>query len=620
MPDHSRLAAAACLLSALMPTLARADPPPPAERAHLYSTYEAETIDSVLEALAARVDPEPEGKTIERIDVVPLEIFEARDKLPQWLNVVHARTRPFVIRREVLLHAGDAYRQVLADDTLRNLRHLDPLSVVLVVTAAGSRPDRVRVVVITKDVWSIRADWSVVATNGGTELLALRPAEWNVAGTHHRAEGLLSLAPSSYTLGLGYTVPRLVGSRIAVVTYADVVLNRASGAPEGSHGGVIAGEPLFSGPTRWAWDGDTSWSDYVARRYVNAQPSVYKDPATGLTVPFEYRTHQYSAAYTVTRSFGWDVKHDIVIGVNYTSAWYRADSPGADPRTLADFVAANVPVSDTRAGPSIQYHSYTKRYVRLLDFESLALQEDAGLGHEVVVRAYPSLRAFGASVDLVGVYAGLQYTFAVRDGLFRVLFSSTTEHNGEHTLSAAINPAAHLVTPTIANAGRLVVDTTILYRWRDYLNVKGACPQLVSYAPFQSCDTFLGGNNRLRGYPTNFFVGKDLVAYNVEARTRPVDVLTCQLAGVAFYDVGDAFNGFSHLHPYQSVGFGLRGLFPWLGRVVFSADIGFPVERPIDPSTGAPVPPYGFIVSFGQAFPVPTVALPSILPTGQSAW
>jgi hypothetical protein len=63
------------------------------------------------------------------------------------------------------------------------------------------------------------------------------------------------------------------------------------------------------------------------------------------------------------------------------------------------------------------------------------------------------------------------------------------------------------------------------------------------------------------------------------------------------------------------VGFGLRALLPQLDRLVFRADIGFPVERPLD--HGAPIPPLGFLVTFGQAFGVPTVAPTPVLPTGQ---
>jgi hypothetical protein len=144
------------------------------------------------------------------------------------------------------------------------------------------------------------------------------------------------------------------------------------------------------------------------------------------------------------------------------------------------------------------------------------------------------------------------------------------------------------------------VDGTLLYRYQNYLNVT----------------SILGGGDRLRGYPTNFFVGPSVMSYNVELRTRPVELFSMELAGVAFYDVGDAFSAWSNFVPYQSVGVGIRTLFPWLDRTVFQADIGFPIERPLD-STGTPIPPYSFILSFGQAFSTPTIAPQPVLPTGQ---
>ena len=134
-------------LSWLWPAVAMAEPPPPAQRAQVYSAYEQQTIDEVLHALRAQRDPNPEGKTVEDVVVVPLEVFEPRDPVPQWLNVFHVTTRKAVIRRELLLHVGDKYAQVLVDDTLRNIRRLPELSLVLVLTATGTTPDRIRVVV-----------------------------------------------------------------------------------------------------------------------------------------------------------------------------------------------------------------------------------------------------------------------------------------------------------------------------------------------------------------------------------------------------------------------------------------------------------------------------------------
>lgn len=597
--------AALALLAATAP--ARADgPPPPAERRQVYSPYEQQTIDEVLKDLHQTPAQSPEGKIVESVEVVPLDVFEPRDVLPTWLNAFHVTTRKYVIAREVLLHPGDRYSQVLVDDTIRNLRRLPgvpQLSLVVIVPTVGSTPDHVRLVVITKDVWSLRLNWNVVGTLGGFDELAFEPAETNFLGTHQIVGAAFVLEPSAYTIGATYTAPRLGTSRVAMQAAANVMINRDTGAAEGTYGQLVAGQPLFSGKTPWAWDSSVAWQDVIQRRYENAQPVYFYDPDTGQAVPFQYRSRVFAANYEVTRSFGWDVNHDFTFGVGLSRGVYQVGFPTANPKTLADFARAAVPVSDTRVGPSVQYHTYEMRFVRVIDFDTLALQEDYRLGHDIVVRVYPSFRAFGSSRDVLGLYAAAQYTWAVRDGLFRVAVQSTTEPEIDRIADASLVPFAHLVTPTIGSFGRIVVDGTLLWRWRNYLNQT----------------TILGGDDRLRGYPTNFFLGQNVLSYNVEFRTRPVEVFSMELGGVAFFDAGDAFTAWNQLVPYQSVGVGARTLFPWLDRTVFRVDLGFPMEHPIDPSTGARIPPLNFLITFGQAFSTPTVAPPPVLPTGQTA-
>ena len=163
-------------------------------------------------------------------------------------------------------------------------------------------------------------------------------------------------------MGLGYFVPRLGDSRVAVVSSADVMVNRQTNALEGSYGQLVAGEPLYSGRTEWAWDSTVAWQDVVTRRYTNAQLSEYVDPTTGGRLPFQFRTRTYLASYELTRSFGWDVNHDFTLAASINRAVYDVNAPpGTDPQTVADFVSQNVPVSDTRVGPSLQYHTYQMR-------------------------------------------------------------------------------------------------------------------------------------------------------------------------------------------------------------------------------------------------------------------
>ena len=207
-------------------------------------------------------------------------------------------------------------------------------------------------------------------------------------------------------------------------------------------------------------------------------------------------------------------------------------------------------------------------------------------GHDVVLRAYPGFRALGSTRDVLGLYGAAQYTWAVRDGLFRVLVQSDDRasiHARTMRISdAALQPAAHLVSPTIAGLGRIVLDGAFLYRWRNFLNQ-------INY---------LGGDDRLRGYPTNFFVGANVLAYNVEARNASGGDPVVPARGRRLLRRGDAYTSSAQFHPYQSVGVGLRGLFPWLDRTVFRVDFGFPLQRPIDPTTGAPIPPFAFLLSF----------------------
>lgn len=139
----------------------------PSTRAFSYSAYEEATIAAALAELGLSRAAAPEGRTVEAVEVVRLEVVEARDPAPRFLNVFHVVSRDQVVRREVLLRPGDVYRQTLADESRRLLAALPQLSLVLVVAAEGSAGG-VRLVVVTKDVWSLRLNWDLALTSGGS--------------------------------------------------------------------------------------------------------------------------------------------------------------------------------------------------------------------------------------------------------------------------------------------------------------------------------------------------------------------------------------------------------------------------------------------------------------------
>jgi hypothetical protein len=582
-----------------LPATARAEGEPKSVTGG-YSPYEKASIDQAVAKLGTSADPDPEGKVVEGIDIVTLDVIEPRDPAPSFLNAFHATTRRYVIERELLLAPGEPFRGVLCDETARNLRQLPQLSLVVCTATRAKAEGQVRVLVITKDVWSLRLGWDGLYVGGGLESLQLVPTEMNLGGSHQIAFLRYVYQPESQSATLGYRIPRLAGRRIGLSAESGIIWNRR-GEPEGSAGALGVSHPLYSARSEWAWAVGSLWRHEILRRYENAK--LVFDPKG---VPWAYRAERSAVGGNITRSFGWAMKNDITFGTEMNIRVYHPPdvltrtSPISQgepdyrtrgqviplPSDVASFTASNVPTSDTRVGPYLQYRGYTSNFLRVLDMETLGLQEDYRLGHDVALRLYPIAKALGSTRDFLGTLAAAQYTVGLGDGIARAAVESTIEAE-EHRLSdATIDASLRIVTPRLG-VGRLVFDGVAQNRYRNYMNRT----------------SYLGGSDRLRGYPSNFFSGKDVVAYNVEFRSRPVEILSCQLGGAAFYDAGHAANGFDRLRMRHAVGVGLRMLFPQLDRLVFRWDIGFPLEPGLDRG----VSPLSFSVAFEQAFSVPSV-------------
>ncbi|MET0591181.1 MAG: hypothetical protein ABW133_00675, partial [Polyangiaceae bacterium] len=213
---------------------------------------------------------DPEGKVVEGIDIVTLDVVEPRDPAPGALNLLHATTRRYVIEREILVRPGEAFSAFRCDETSRNLRLLQQLSLVVCTATQGSTADSVRVLVITKDVWSLRMGWDISITGGGLDSLQLVPTETNLGGTQQIAFARFLYQPESRALGFGYRVPRLAGQRLDLIAEAGLIWNRL-GHVEGSNGSIGVARALYSARTEWAWAVGANWRDEITRRYQNGQ-------------------------------------------------------------------------------------------------------------------------------------------------------------------------------------------------------------------------------------------------------------------------------------------------------------------------------------------------------------
>lgn len=572
----------------------------PGPTAKVYSEYEEETIAAALADLGAEVDPAPEGKIVEGVVIRSLEVIEPRDPVPDplrgLLNWFHATSRPYVIERELLQRRGQPWSAAKVDETERNLRAIRQLSLVLAVPLRGSAPDRVRLLVITKDIWSLRLNSDLRVAGGQLEYLLLAPSEENLLGSHQAVTARFELRPDTLSFGGGYRLPRGFGTRAQAGASAEVIVNRETGEAEGSTGELSWGMPIRSTEDEWGWSGSVGWLTEVSRRFIGVEQDRFDAPSTGAeeAIPWEYDTDVLVGRYGVIRSFGRAWKHDLGFGVEATRLSYRA--PVLDGRPAAvrrDFEESILPVSDTRLQPFVSFNDYEVRFLQITDFTTLGLQENYRLGHDVYLKVAPAFEAVGSTRDVLSFYPGGAYTVPLGDGLARVYAEGALEVEPDRVADASVLGGLAVVTPRLG-IGRLVLDVQGLDRIENHMNRR----------------TAIGGEGRLRGYPSSAFVGENVASANLELRTRPVALWTLQLGAVAFFDAGDAWDDGEAIDVKQSAGAGLRVVLPQLDRSVLRFDWGFPLQPA--PELGITGPfPGDFVLTFRQAFGLPAVSVPS---------
>ncbi|HKO90106.1 MAG TPA: hypothetical protein VJU61_03075, partial [Polyangiaceae bacterium] len=575
-----------------------------------YSPLETERIRRALARTGGVVDPHPEGKRVESIEIVALDIFEEEDDFPLFLNWFHVTTRHHVIEREVLLRVGSVYDQGLSDETERNLRSSLLFSVVVALPLRGKQADTVRYLVVTKDLWSLRIGWNGQFNKGTIDSLSLQPTERNLFGTGRQLFGTLIFTPRTYTLGLGFVEPRLADSRIRLVASAQAVLSCDESEVLGSSGSFQYSLPLYSRQARWGYSTSVGWSNGRAPLFgtgiagkmicsVNTSDMWGERLRNGKLVqlPNEYLYDSQSFNQTFTRSFGYSYKTNLSFGIEAARAAYAAtnlsgiraapeqvDLTPDERQVLESYYLRRLPPGSRRISPFFQIQSFTTDFHRDINAETLALQEDVDfrLGHIASLRVYPALEALGSSRNLLGVQASASYATSVDTGYLKGSASHSVELSNPDQTDALLSLALRFNSPRFA-LGRFIYDVRVVDHYLNYRNSSQA----------------LGGTDRLRGYRAAAVVGANAFVANLEFRTRPLQIFSTQLAAALFHDVGDAFDRWGDLQPLQGVGAGIRFLAPQLDRDVFRIDVGIPI--PADAPGGETT----VIATFGQAFGVP---------------
>jgi hypothetical protein len=615
------------------------------------SAYEQESLAIALNKVGTSIDPEPEGKIVESIDVIALDVIEQRDPAPQFLNWFHVTTQDYIVRREVLIRPGKPYAQQLADESARNLRTFAQFSVVLVYPIRGSAPNKVRILVVTKDVWSLRLSWDPQFRNAGFTSLTLTPAESNLLGTSQIVGATVAFGANTYSIGGTYIIPRIGGSRVTARATAGVVFNCASGDVEGGSGEFIYGQPMYSTRAQWSWLVASKYANAIQRPYSGQTSSLCSSPgpseapivvaesptdgtAKVVLLPTIFRAESLRTQLGATRSFFTLNKINISFGVeaervNYTALngqieqahagtarrvgnclvpqnhdsctdpWRSSDYPNyatSDELQLAKdrFATHYQTRGDQRMSPYLQLHAFRTGFFRTLNNATLGLQEDVHLGHNVYLRVYPAVRPL-ATRTFLGVYASAAYTWQWLDGYVRLGASTLAELATQGNERQAVE-----LTGTQQSDGEIQLHSYVSSP-SFALGRLHVATSLVEQAPiYRPRFLGLGSTFRLRGYEGLQFRDQPILfVNNTEFRTKPLSILTTLVGGAVFWDMGHVAPDIQSLEMKHGVGAGLRILIPQLDRQVFRLDLGFPLPGSVQQFT--------FFAGFYQAFGAPTL-------------
>jgi hypothetical protein len=563
-----------------------------------YSSLERASLSRGLAARGLQIEPQPWGKPVAKVLIYNENVF-AEDN---WLNVfnfIHYTTRERAIRDELTIKEGDVWNDELVQESARRLR--DPLysSVVALVPVKSTYPNSVDLLVVTRDVWSLRfnTQYEYLSPPGALTSLSISISENNFLGNRDVLAATLRMDLGALAVGPLFIDKNVLGTHVSLsasfseiltrqsldVFGVDPTNRRPSGDPrgledagvihtEGSNSSVSLSYPLWSLASEWGGGISFGHSNSVARRFFFNGLQGYDAPSTPQDdlLPWEYELHTWTANANVVRQWGTYLKQQFAIGqtVSSTRPSLLANFPN-DPVLQAQFIRDVFPRSERISTPYIEYSFFMPRYRVLRNVATYALAEDLRTGPDLDIALGEGVHFLGSDYHFTQPTASLGWTFPwCNDGFVRVSggasyrFQNAISHGTPvDSIDNSANAQIRAASPILRYL-RIVAQANIATRWNDT----------------QNGFLTIGADSGLRGYAINQFYGQRRVSAIFEARSLPIPIWVLRVGGVAFYEAGGAANSLAEMPIYQDVGFGVRMLIPQTSRDLFRFDLAFPLR------------------------------------------
>ena len=566
VPRPAIALAAALLLGALLAGgVAHAD-----RRAALGS-YEQEALDYALAARGLAIEPAPAGKVLGQIHVVNLEVFDADTSFLTWLNLFHRTTRARVIEREVLLRPGQVWDDAVVEDSLRRLR--DPLfsALVVMMPVRAGAPGQVDLLVVTRDIWSLRLNTLYELQGTTLSTLVIAPSENNLMGWRKQLAMVYTLDLGDYEVGPYYLDKNVGGTRLQLGARGALIFARDSDTLEGVDSSLELVYPLWSLSRAWGAALNATHRDAVVRDFQGPVLRPYDNPDTAEqeAIPWRYEQRATRIEANATRALGRGTKHHLTAGyeLRIDRRSLPADFPDDDALRAA-FARDVLGRSERSSALVLRYNLFTPAFATYRNVDTFDLPEEVRLGPDLRAEVAVARRLLGSEQDFARLAAGLSWTWELGGGGFaRAALESGGRVQGGELIDRQLAADVVAASPTLWGALRLVGRA----------DADACIPNRRSTVDEQICRFVLGGESGLRGYRIGEFAGNQRVRANLEARTMPVRVWFSRVGALAFWDAGHAAGAAGELRVHHDVGAGVRVLIPQLQPAVFRVDWAVPL-------------------------------------------
>jgi len=536
-------------------------------------SYERVALERALAARRLRLEPHPYGKLVRRIHVDNQDVFGPDEGFLTWFNVFHRTSREHVVEREVLLRPGQPWDDEIVDETRRRLR--DPLFTTLVViapvVAEGGAPQEVDLLVVTRDIWSLRANSRYEIQEGVLTELSLSISENNLLGYRKQVAIVFDMDLGAFNIGPQYVDKNIAGTHLQLLSRFDGVFTRDGGEYEGTRSYTSFGYPLWSLDRKYGAGVVMTHFNAVRRSFEGPDLRLYDNPDTPEVeaIPYQFHERDFDIETSGVRQLGHSVKHRFTVGHELTVRRPNVlDGFPGDDVAQAAFERDVLPRSERASLLFARYAVFTPWYRVYRNIDSFDLTEDVQIGPDASVEVGAAREEIGSEANFLSATAAAAWTVdIIGDGLVRASAGVTGRRQDGEFIDVVRSASISGATPALLGM-RLAARSLWARRYNETNN------------RFFT----VGGDTGLRGYTIGDFAGQIRVLNNLELRTFPIRILFARFGGIAFWDFGhaaDCYSGCDNpLVLQHDVGVGLRGLVPQLQPYVFRLDWAIPLTGP----------------------------------------